>query len=200
MTSDMTLHYETDASTATTPTLQVFMTGTEACFGLARGCRVFHSMDNSTSFASFSAPRKNDERLVALHGSVSNSSLSPEMEARLGSHIPTGEWSTTDDVYVLSDCSEMPRGRQEAADWYTSLPKDAIHVFSLTMKGDGMQSLQKEINEDVSGVVMPKGGCLAHLVRRTGDGGIDTEFQVAAYVRREGADPKAVTRGASTPP
>lgn len=181
MTSKLVLHY----TTATPPSrpLTNEILGDEFCFGMELGCNRWHTTDNAKSFASFTRPVRADTELVALHGNTSSSSMSPDHIPINLLDMPTGAWSVTNDVYIFKDCSKTPRGWAGPGDFYDHLPPDAVNIFSLTMQGHGMQSLQQPVHKDFATVTIPEGGCMAHLVKRTGTGGINSEFQLMAFTR-----------------
>lgn len=206
MTSKLALHY----SVGTPPPrpLKNNILGDEFCWGMENGCGKWHTTDNTKSFASFSNPVSVDTELVALHGNISSSVFPPTPLPRyipygskliphfgmewhtVGGDAPVGEWSVTNDVYIFKNCSHTPSGLASPGgewagpgDFYNHLPPDAVKVLEFTMEGHGMQSLQQPVHKDFANVVIPKGGCMAHLVERTGTGGIDSEFQVMAFTR-----------------
>ncbi|MGH7886742.1 MAG: hypothetical protein ACREPG_02680 [Candidatus Binatia bacterium] len=181
MTSKLVLHYTT--GTPPSQPLNNEILGDEFCYGMEKGCHQWRTTDNTKSFASFTRPVRVDTELVALHGDISSSTMSPDHIPINRLDMPSGAWSVRNDVYILKDCSKTPRGSAGPGDFYDQLPPDAVNLFSLTMKGRGMESRQQPVHKGFTNVVIPKGGCLAHLVKRTGNGGINSEFQLMAFTR-----------------
>lgn len=192
MTSNLVLHYTTGTPPSQPLSNEIF--GDEFCWGMEKGCQNWHTRDNTKSFASFTPPVRVDTQLVVLHGDLSSSAMAPTAlpaakprvgtEWRvIGGDPPRGAWSVTNDVYILNDCTKIPRGPEGPGDFYDDLPSGAVNIFSLTMEGYGMQSLQQPVHKDFANVVIPKGGCMAHLVKRTGNGSINSEFQLMAFTR-----------------
>lgn len=181
MTSNMVLHYTTDAAPATP--VSIYGTGDESCFNMTAGCGTRYTNNTTYSFANYSSPFPEDTDILAFHGDISSSAMTADLVANFGFTPASGAWSTTDDFYVLNDCTNTPRGWQNAADWYSRLPVGATKIFSLTLQGNGMQTVQQPVDKDFTGVKIPKNGCVLHLVKESGAGGITTENQVSMFTR-----------------
>ncbi len=179
MKSSLRLHFNSDASQ--TISSSTILIGDEFCFGIRCGRR--GTPDNTKSFAFYSRPFVTDAKLVSIHGNTVSTVISPDLIPIRGFQIPSGQWSVTHEVFVYRDCTGLLIGQAAAGDYYDNLPPDAVHIYSVTAHGKGLQSVNNMIDKDFTNVVIPKGGCLAHLVKRTGDGGINTEFQVVAFTR-----------------
>ena len=172
--------------------------GDEVCFGTASGCGTWHTVNNALSFASFSTPVTVDTELVAVHGNTASSPLSPDLSARLHFTTPEGAWSVTNDLYAIARCVGLPRGRVGPGSFYDmppfasgekpapsagSKPTEARNILSFTMHSSGMEPTEASIHHDFPDVLIRKGGCIAHLVRRTGGGGINSEYQLTLFTR-----------------
>lgn len=184
MNHDMVLHYETGAAASALTKIAITPLDDEQCFSMSDGCGPYHTPGNTLSFALFRKVAE-DKALVGLHGNVGTSALSPDMMmTHFGGSIPTGAWSVTDDFYIIPDCSALPSGRQAAGNWYNRLPSNAVRIYTKTMHANRIQVVQEPVNKTFSpALIVPRGGCLAHLIKRTGDGSLDAETQVLAFVR-----------------
>jgi hypothetical protein len=191
MRTNLTLHY-IEGRPSSKP-IQNQILGDEFCWGMERGCVQWHTMNNFSSFANYTQPTLAKTELVALHGDESASVLLPTalpsssprgLEWRnIGGEAPAGAWSVTNDVFVIPDCSATPHAPAGPGDFYETLPAGTVRIFTSTLKGEGIEVRQQPVKRDFSNVIIPKGGCLAHLTKRTGTGALNTEFQVMAFIR-----------------
>jgi len=183
MGSSMVMHYTTGPTPS--PPLGRLEMGNEFCFGMPYGGCQLHSASNSVSFGQFSGRMAQATQLVGLHGDLSYGSLDAPYSAHFGASVPSGPWSATADFYIIKNCASLPTGITGPGDIYSMIPADSLHVLSETINGSGMEDIQRPVHVDysTSALIIPQGGCLAHVVKRTGDGGMDAETQIRAFVR-----------------
>jgi hypothetical protein len=179
MQSALTLHYQTGTTGKAALQPQAF--GDEVCFGTGAGCGSFHTADDRLSFAYLGPVMTRPTLLVSLSGSAASSPLSPDLSAKLATSQPRGAWSIINEVVMLRECSGLKRGLNGPGDFYERLLPGAVPIWSNSLHGNGPRTEQQPIHQVFTDVVIPAGGCLAHVVRKTGVGGINSEFQTTMF-------------------
>jgi len=183
MGADLQLQYETGTAAAALTPLQTIPFGDEQCYML-NGCSGFNTYDNSMQFINvqkFTA----DTALHAINGNSGHSTFpsSPFLNWFYGTPA-AGSWSVTDDYYVVPQCSSLSSGRQTASNWELQLPANKQLIYTRTLGSTGMAVKQDPINKMFSPVIkIPAGGCLVHLVKRTGNTSLNSETQVVLFTQ-----------------
>ncbi len=187
MASNMVANFTT--GTPPSPAPQVLGLDDEFCFDLGWGCQLYDPNVSSTDAFMRVSPVTSTSTLLALYGNLSDSAFSNTAPY---TPPPTGAWSMQNDYYIYHNCG-LPAGVSGPANYYASIPANAINLYSLAMQGTGMTVLQQPVFKAFSNTVLVPGDCLIHLVKTNANGGIDAEDQVFVQVQ-------ATSTGKTLPP
>ncbi len=177
MTSNLVANFST--STAPVPAPSIVALDDEFCFGQSWGCQIADATSSPQQSFIKVMPITKPMTLLSLYGDFSDSAFSNDGAF---SAPPSGAWSMTNDYYIYPSCS-LSSGVAGPADYYASIPANAVHLGSYTMQGNGDVSLQEPVFQTFSGITLNSGDCLVHLVKPNAAGGIDAEDQVYALVQ-----------------
>jgi hypothetical protein len=167
----------------------------EFCFGQNFGCEL-QTTDDSLSLAAVTQITKRST-LDAIWGNINDSSF--DGSTNFGP-LPAGPWTANNDVYIYHGavCRQFPAGRSVngPGDYYHQIPKDATHLLSAALGGNGGAGEGETINsllpgttsgiavyQNFSGVTLNDGDCLVELsgMQNTA-GAFDNEDQLRAFV------------------
>jgi hypothetical protein len=176
--SDLLMHYsnQPEAVEALTP----IALGDEFCFGMQRGCGILHSASGDRMFTQFSDGLKDDGDIVAVQGNASAAAFPSSLISRYSFVIPAGAWSVINCLYIVSPCPNEVYGKAFSGN---QIPVGSKKIASMTLAGRAVQSVVNPINDNLSGAVIHKGDCFAHLSAKAGMGGIDSEYQITLFLR-----------------
>jgi hypothetical protein len=175
MTSGMSLAYTAQQSPSSAKILSL---DDEFCLGLSPGCQ--RSTANASERTAFAKVLKitRPSILKALYGNISDSALGPAGYAP----PPTGSWLTWNDFYVFKGCIGVPEGITGPADYYASIPRDAIHLLRMKQQGRGDAVVQQMVHKTFN-VQLNTGDCLVHFFKGNPNGGMSAEAQVFALIQ-----------------
>jgi hypothetical protein len=175
MTSGMSLAYTAGQSSSSATILSL---DDEFCLGQSPGCQL--ASTNTSERTAFAKVIKitQPSTLRALYGDISDSALGPAGYAA----PPTGSWTTWNDFYVYKGCTAIPEGTTGPADYYASIPGDAVHLLSVTLQGTDDAAVQQMVYK-LFNVPLNIGDCLVHLFKGTPNGGMSAEGQVLALIQ-----------------
>jgi Tol biopolymer transport system component len=167
----------------------------EFCFGQTFGCQAA-TTDDRMSFAAVNQITQRS-KLNTIWGNINDSTF--DGSANFGP-LPAGPWTSTNDVYIYhgSHCSRFAPGRSlnGPGDFYNEIPKDATHLLSAPLTGNGGVGEGETINYLVPGttsgiavyqhfpdVTLNAGDCLVTLFgMQNTAGAFDNEDQLRAIV------------------
>jgi hypothetical protein len=173
MKSGMSLAYTTLKSAAAA----ILSLDDEFCLGQSSGCQLAaEKASERTAFAKVLKVTRSSI-LKALYGNISDSALGSAGYAA----PPTGSWSTSNDFYIYKGCVGVPEGIIGPADYYASIPPDAIRLLSVKQQGTGDAVVQQMVYKTFD-IRLHTGDCLVHLFKGNPNGGMSAEAQVFALV------------------
>jgi hypothetical protein len=174
MTSGMSLAYTPPQPYSAATILGL---GDEFCLGQSWGCQL--ASTNTSERTAFAKAIKiaQPSTLRALYGGISDSALGPAGYAA----PPTGFWMTWNDFYLYKGCT-IPEGTTGPADYYASIPADAVHLLNVTLQGTDDAAVQQMVYKSFN-VPLSTGDCLVHLFKGTPNGGMSAEAQVLALIQ-----------------
>ena len=175
MTSAMSLAYTAQQPSSLATSLSL---DDEFCLGQSSGCQLAtEKASERTAFAKVLKVTR-PSILKALYGDISDSAL-----GRAGyAPPPTGSWSTWNDFYVYKGCIGISEGIIGPADYYASIPPDAIHLLSLKQQGRDDAVVQRIVYKRFN-IQLNTGDCLVHFFKGNPNGGMSAEAQVFALVQ-----------------
>jgi hypothetical protein len=175
MKSSMSLAYTAQQPSSSAMILSL---DDEFCLGQSSGCQL--ATANASERTAFAKVVKvmHPSILKALYGDISDSALGPTGYAA----PPTGPWSTWNDFYVYKGCTGIAEGITGPANYYASIPHDAIHLLSVKQHGKGNTVVQRIVYKTFH-IQLNMGDCLVHLFKGNPNGGMSAEAQVFALVR-----------------
>jgi hypothetical protein len=179
MTSGMSLAYTVQQPSSSATILSL---DDEFCLGQSSGCQL--ATTNASERTAFAKVLKITQPsiLKALYGDISDSALGPTGYAA----PPTGSWRTWNDFYVYKGCIGIPQGITGPADYYRSIPPDAVHLLSVKQQGRGDSVVQRIVYKTFN-IHLNAGDCLVHFFKGNPNGGMSAEAQVFALVQAETA-------------
>jgi len=92
-------------------------------------------------------------------------------------------WTINLDYYLYNNCpSNLKEGLNESADYYTSIPSDAISLANITFNGYGKQAFNQPVFKTFSQPILVKpGSCLVSLSKfegSSGQGNIESQIGI----------------------
>jgi hypothetical protein len=175
MTSAMSLAYTAQQPSSSATSLSL---DDEFCLGQSSGCQL--ATEKASARTAFAKVLKvtRPSILKALYGDISDSAL-----GRAGyAPPPTGSWSTWNDFYIYKGCIGISEGTTGPADYYASIPPDAIRLLSLKQQGRGDAVVQRIVYKRFN-IQLNTGDCLVHFLKGNPNGGMSAEAQVFALIQ-----------------
>jgi hypothetical protein len=150
----------------------------EFCLGQSSGCQLATAITSER--IAFAKVLKITRPLIlkALYGDISDSALGATGYAA----PPTGSWTTWNDFYVYRECIGIPEGITGPADYYGSIPPDAVHLLRVKQRGRADSVVQRRVYKTFN-IRLNEGDCLVHLFKGNPNGGMSAEAQVFALVQ-----------------
>lgn len=197
MYSDLELVHKKNAP-APRPTVTTLALGDEVCFGMTRpdSCGGWRTSDTTASYIRYSKKFTSNTELLSIQGSFADAAMSADLMGLLGGQTVSGAWTAKNDYYILPSCPNPSTTTSLSAgpgDYYASLPGDAVNIYSSTLNGNGLETLKQVISKNFRGTIIPKDGCLAHIVKVAGNGAVDAESQFVAFLSATTTAPRPTT-------
>lgn len=182
MESHMFLLYDTKA--AASPAPYMINLGDEFCYGQTWGCFIATTCTSDKCVFANVIPINSYHFLWSLFGDVSIGAFTGSPYASW----PTGTWSAVHDYYLYKKCPPPPSGSSGPADYYSSIPSDAIKLLSISFQASGKTSVHNStIKTFDNPILIEPGNCLVHLAKFvSANGGATTESQIYALVQPAG--------------
>ena len=189
LTSDLRLLYDTDPAPSPAP----FIMGLDDEFFFCSGqsewlpCRFpSPTITGDLAFARI-LPITQRLHLWSMTGNVSSAAFTGPPYA----HPPQGDWTVNSDYYIYKNCDTITSTNKIAenpptyglADYYSSIPADALNILSVQHRGKDVGAVQQEVHKLFSSVELEPGNCLVHLVKASASGAIDSEGQMQFFVQ-----------------
>lgn len=177
-TSSLTLTYTGAASSQ-----RILGGGSEFCFGQSWGCQLA-TTNTALSFASVQMV-SSPSTLVALFGDISDSTFDG---SRGFGAPPAGPWTALNDFYIYhgAECLALGAGPGGGpagpADFYGTVPPDAVHLLSVPLSGSRIGAAATSVFQRFA-TPLSAGDCLVTLTGIQGGGAFDNETQVSALVQ-----------------
>jgi hypothetical protein len=165
-----------------TPAQSIIGMGGEFCFGQNWGCQAA-TTDNTKSFAYVSPTITSPLKLVAMYGSISDSTF--DGTSGFGP-LPSGAWTALNDFFIYhgAECAAVGPGGNTTGpgNFYSAIPADAVPLMSVPITGNGRGVSNVPIFKPLTGVTLQPGDCLVTLWGLQSDGAFDNETQVIGLV------------------
>ncbi len=184
---DLRFEYS-ESSQVAAPAAALEATGGEFCLGQDWGC-MGATTDLTQSFANVTVIAEKSQ-LLSLAGNISDS---PFDDSGVYGPPPVGPWSMKNDIVLMpGGCNAFSQVIAEEAngvylpgDYYSStyLPPGSYQtLLSVPLSGTGQEPLEASVAKNFDDVFLDAGDCLISLVGMSGDGAVDADSQVNAYV------------------